>query len=508
MATLKISAFRDIASFLLTILQTESDLNLEIKYVQNADEAHQDLKENRADLVFMSYDDTLSVSLEDQYPEVIALQPIHGGILDLCGKIDIANGKTKIGIDTDSGYARVLRAYLQSIYSEADYQKLEFIKAGATNIRAEKLQNGELDATLLNPPFSYLSGINRNQGFREFIGSYQGVGVNTNKFAWQDPTQRSVIEEFLNDYRTLVDQLKSNPSETISRLMSFYQISQETATHIYERLWQPNGLSTPSTFNDVALSGTEKFFTKDTQIQIPNRRYWLLDPTINGVYLDPNSVSFFDPSQNPDLGSLVYSFSVVESEINSQVDDLALQKTDAAFDNLIGLYPTVNAAGAILDRFDVNQNGRTDDTLNPGDVGYARTAIASRVDHFGLRLGSNGDPEQNTTASEFGNVLLSGNNLYAPFVIANGGHLVVSTQDLNTGIEAFLKQNPSNIGATALNFETHAVAYFGVGAANPDQAEHLKNFGNHTFGFEDLPNIAGITDNDFNDAVFQFFFIV
>lgn len=506
--TLKISAFRDISSFLLTILQNESGLNLDIKYVQNADEAHQDLKENRADLVFMSYDDTLSVSLEDKYPEIIAIQPIHGGILDLCGEIDITNGKTKIGIDTDSGYARVLRAYLQSIYSASDYQKLEFIKAGATNIRAEKLQNGELDATLLNPPFSYLPGINRDQDFRQFIGHYQGVGINTNKLAWLDVTQRSLIQEFLNSYRNLIHQLQSNQPEAINRLMSFYQISQETAINIYERLWQLNGLSSTLTFDAVALSETEKFFTKDTQIQIPDRRYWLLDPTINGVYLDPNAISFFELSQNPNLGSLIYDFSTIDSEISSQVEDSALQKTDAAFDNLIGLYPILNENGAILDILDINNNGRVDDILNPSDFGYARTAIASRVDHFGLRLGANGHPEQNTTASEFGNVVLSGNHLYAPFVIANGGNLVGINQDLNTGIEEFLQKNPMNIGATSLNFKTHEVAYFSFSAANPDQSQHLKNFGSNTFGFEDLPNISGITDNDFNDAVFQFFFIV
>jgi hypothetical protein len=54
---------------------------------------------------------------------------------------------------------------------------------------------------------------------------------------------------------------------------------------------------------------------------------------------------------------------------------------------------------------------------------------------------------------------------------------------------------------------THAVAYFSFGSANPDGTEHLQSRGNNIFGFEDLPGNLGISDMDFNDAVFKFNFI-
>ncbi|WP_396135713.1 DUF4114 domain-containing protein [Chamaesiphon sp. OTE_20_metabat_361] len=44
--------------------------------------------------------------------------------------------------------------------------------------------------------------------------------------------------------------------------------------------------------------------------------------------------------------------------------------------------------------------------------------------------------------------------------------------------------------------------------ANPDKASHLRSLGNNTFGFEDLPGNLGVSDNDFNDAVFQISFKV
>ncbi|MEM1393494.1 MAG: DUF4114 domain-containing protein, partial [Cyanobacteria bacterium P01_H01_bin.150] len=51
-----------------------------------------------------------------------------------------------------------------------------------------------------------------------------------------------------------------------------------------------------------------------------------------------------------------------------------------------------------------------------------------------------------------------------------------------------------------------AVAYFGFTAANPDGVQHLQARGNGIFGFEDLPSNLGVSDNDFNDAVFGFDF--
>lgn len=44
--------------------------------------------------------------------------------------------------------------------------------------------------------------------------------------------------------------------------------------------------------------------------------------------------------------------------------------------------------------------------------------------------------------------------------------------------------------------------------ANPDNAPHLEARGNGVFGFEDLPANLGISDNDFNDAVFQLAFTI
>lgn len=109
--------------------------NLDVSYVTNAEEAHSDLKTGKADVVFMSYDDTLSIFFQETFSDILAVWPEHGGILSLCGAVDTAQNRTRVGIDTDSGYARALRLYLKQTMSVADYERITWVYAGATNIR-------------------------------------------------------------------------------------------------------------------------------------------------------------------------------------------------------------------------------------------------------------------------------------------------------------------------------------------------------------------------------------
>ena len=166
--------------------------------------------------------------------------------------------------------------------------------------------------------------------------------------------------------------------------------------------------------------------------------------------------------------------------------------TEASFDNLMGFYEVADTDGGI------DTDGDEIADLNPGDAGYARSAITNRVENFEIRAGSDGNLEQNTTVDEFGNVVLAGGKLYAPFVIANGGSL---------GFDGFVEAEDGETDGVfndAADVIDDQVAYFSFIEANPDGVEHLQALGNNTFGFEDLPSNLGVSDNDFNDAVFSF----
>jgi Domain of unknown function (DUF4114) len=87
--------------------------------------------------------------------------------------------------------------------------------------------------------------------------------------------------------------------------------------------------------------------------------------------------------------------------------------------------------------------------------------------------------------------------LYAPFIIANGG---------GGSVADFIAAEDPNQFNNPAQTASDAVAYFSYQAANPDGAVHLLAYGNGVFGFEDLPANLGISDDDFNDAIFAFSF--
>ncbi len=189
-------------------------------------------------------------------------------------------------------------------------------------------------------------------------------------------------------------------------------------------------------------------------------------------------------------------FAVVGADFNQTLaDDILDLGTEAVFDNLLGLYEVLDPlTGAIDDGFG--------GVILPGEAGYAEAAIANRVPDFLIQGGSSGDSDLNTTAAEFGDVLLEAGRFFAPFLIANAGEL---------GFDGFIAaENAEDDGEfnDAADFAEDQVAYFSYGAANPDGVEHVRSLGNDTFGFEDLPgNLPGVSDNDFNDIVVQFEFV-
>jgi hypothetical protein len=218
--------------------------------------------------------------------------------------------------------------------------------------------------------------------------------------------------------------------------------------------------------------------------------------------VNPQSLQFNNTGDGQ--GSLVFNFSDLPGSIQVKAIEEGLQQTGAFFNNVVGLYPVADDNGAVFDSLDLDGDGNATELIQPGQAGYARTALSQAVNNFILRASGEG-ANQSTTADEFGDVLLEGGRRYAPFVIANGGNLGGSLQG---SIQAFLTKNSDNVAATLENYMTHEVAYFSFGAANPDGAEHLRSRGNNIFGFEDLPgNLPNISDNDFNDGILAFNFI-
>ena len=167
-------------------------------------------------------------------------------------------------------------------------------------------------------------------------------------------------------------------------------------------------------------------------------------------------------------------------EAISQAIQQATQRTDAAFDNLLGFYVVENAATGAVKDADGN-------LILPGEAGYAEAALANV--QFNIQVGG-------SQTGEVGISTLVGGVAYAPFVIANGAQFADNPASV-------FDANPDNQAATAENYTTLPVLYFGFAEANPDFAPHIKRLEGDLFGFEDLPGGIAVSDNDFNDATFS-----
>jgi hypothetical protein len=148
-------------------------------------------------------------------------------------------------------------------------------------------------------------------------------------------------------------------------------------------------------------------------------------------------------------------------EITGQVSINVSVYREAAFNNLVGFYSIDDLTGGI-------------GALNPSNPNldrqaYVQAALARRVTGLPL-LGANNQANATFAGS------LTGNNLYAPFIIVNGT------------LEQLLDSNGNN----------NPQIYFPFLGANSDGKDHIRLLGNNIFGFEDLP---GGGDNDYNDMI-------
>jgi hypothetical protein len=276
--SLKVSAFKDITAMLLAAVGARGRVALDVRFVANADEAHSDLKGGAADVVFLSYDDCLSLALIDRWADLGVVLPVHGGILDLCGRLDPATAP-RIGIDTDTGYARALRLVLRGRLGNA-YPRVQWVKAGATNLRYGQLRDGRLDATLLNPPWSCRDGITRIVALSGAapIPRYQGVVAALRRSWLDEPDHAALLAVFCEDWLEVLSSLEHDRAGSVAHIAACDGLTDAEADAVYARIRCHDGLSGSLDFDPAALAGTEQVFTADTGIAVPAERPWLLGP--------------------------------------------------------------------------------------------------------------------------------------------------------------------------------------------------------------------------------------
>ncbi len=224
--------------------------------------------------------------------------------------------------------------------------------------------------------------------------------------------------------------------------------------------------------------------------------------TVTTFALTPQVFEINTPDGDPEVGGFFISNGLAFEILNFDnpepvlAEDIA-EQTDADFDNIVGFYQVTDLDGGI----DTDGDGIAD-ILPNADGSYAEAAIEALIDpdDFVLRGGS----VENTTAEEFAaavaddtiDIINAGGDFFAPVLLANGGAL---------GFGGFFAQEAGEDSTfnNAAEFVEDVVAYFSFVGANPDGEAHIQALGNNTFGFEDLPGNLGVSDQDFNDLVFN-----
>jgi hypothetical protein len=168
-----------------------------------------------------------------------------------------------------------------------------------------------------------------------------------------------------------------------------------------------------------------------------------------------------------DMGSVAETQSNYEVlDLRDRTTDLSAKadfRSDAAYNNTIGLYQIESLDGTIKDA--------SGNSIKPGEAGYAAAALRKAI--FSL--------DKTTTSTTHS---LSKGQLYAPFLVAN------------ETVAGFLSRNADN------NLSIDPKAYFAYSGANPDRVDHVRLLGDNTFAFEDLFGVVG-NDRDYNDAILK-----
>ena len=169
-------------------------------------------------------------------------------------------------------------------------------------------------------------------------------------------------------------------------------------------------------------------------------------PLLVAAYEESDSVAVFNITDNEgaDSGSNFLDFRDRGGETITVNVNISIQ---AAFNNTGGFYRIDDDLGTVTDPL-------TGNTFTPGDDGYATAALNASI-----------------SASDAVELLLDGGFPFAPYMLANG--------DEN-------------------------LFYCSFAQANPDGLDHVRDFGNGSFGFEDL---FGLGDADYNDFIIAASFI-
>ena len=221
-------------------------LTLDIAYTQGSEMLCETLRRGGCDIGVLAADDVV-YEVERRGLDFFLFMGIHTGLLSLMTRPEIttlgALAGRRLGVDdTASGFVLLARQILRDHgLTEGCYA---LVKAKGMNLRAQALENGEIDAALLSPPFTLRL---RDRGFRElarvhdFFPRYQaGCWVTTRAWATKHEEELTTfVRAYLESLAWTLD--RKNREEAAGYLAQEFKLELDIARRTYDLLAESDG---------------------------------------------------------------------------------------------------------------------------------------------------------------------------------------------------------------------------------------------------------------------------
>jgi ABC-type nitrate/sulfonate/bicarbonate transport system substrate-binding protein len=221
-------------------------VDLEITYTQGSEMLCETLRTGGCDIGVLAADDVV-YEVERRNLDFFLFMGIHSGLLSLMARPGISTlaglAGRRFGVDdTASGFVLLARKILREhALPESAYT---LVKAKGMNLRAQALQDGEIDAALLSPPFT-LRLLDR--GFKELVRvhdyypRYQaGCWVTTRAWARAHDAQLvTFVRAYLESLDWTLD--ARNREEAAGYLVEEFKLERDIARRTYDLLADPAG---------------------------------------------------------------------------------------------------------------------------------------------------------------------------------------------------------------------------------------------------------------------------
>lgn len=221
-------------------------VTLDIRYTQGSEMLCETLRQGDCDIGVLAADDVV-YEVERDGVDFFLFMGIHAGLLSLIARPEITTlgdlAGRRFGVDdTASGFVLLAKKILrQHGLPESSYA---LVKAKGMNLRSQALEDGDIDAALLSPPFTLRlldRGFTELARVHDYYPRYQ-AGCWVTRRAWaaqHDEELVTFVRAYLESLDWTLD--RRNREEAAGYLVQEFRLEPDIARRTYDMLADGDG---------------------------------------------------------------------------------------------------------------------------------------------------------------------------------------------------------------------------------------------------------------------------